>query len=177
MKTLFHIHIFILISLSWGQQDLPCPKGSSCTPRGSCVSYKSKIQQLRTLTKGTNEYRLEFNKTRIIHDNNILEYSWVSWRDWSVTKVKEKFAVKKRHQHTPQQTPPAPCIYLVPRKQNVAFQEMLNSLLVGTGISHLFLNMKWLNKRWRRHKAWRVPLDGAAQEAEGKWQGLVALWR
>jgi len=58
MKTLFHIHIFILIPLSWGQQDLPCPKGSSCTPRGSCVSYKSKIQQLRTLTKGTNEYRI-----------------------------------------------------------------------------------------------------------------------
>ena len=68
-----------------------------------------------------------------------LEYSWVNWRDWFVTKVKEKFAVKKRHQHTPQQTPPAPCIYLVPRKQSVAFQEMLNLLLVRTSIYHFLL--------------------------------------
>ena len=59
MKTFFQFHIFILITLCWSQQDLPCPKESSCTPRGSCVFYNSKIQKLRTLTKGSNEFRFD----------------------------------------------------------------------------------------------------------------------
>ena len=111
MKTLFHIHIFILISLSWGQQDLPCPKGSSCTPRGSCVSYKSKIQQLRTLTKGTNEYRLEFNKTRIIHDKNVFRI-FLSELKGLICNQSERKVCCKKETSTYSSTDPSSPLYL-----------------------------------------------------------------
>ena len=32
-----------------------------------------------------------------------------------------------------------------------------------------------IKSRWGGHEAWRVSLDGAAQEEVGKWTGLVAL--
>ena len=95
MRSLYLTYIFVLISVCLGQQDLPCPQGNPCIPRGSCDSYHSQLEKLRTLTKGTNEYRfLElFLKGYVFYDN-IFRVFLIGLKGWICNKSARKVCCK-----------------------------------------------------------------------------------
>ena len=64
----------------------------------------------------------------------------------------------------------------MPQDWSVAFHQMLNLLLVRQDYLDTCHFNLYTKLRWGGHQTRRVPLDGAAQEAEAQWQGLVALW-